>query len=333
MKIISKNDKNLYEILKYKNNCNIEHSDLILQESKNVVILGNFDGLHKGHKEIFNKAVKKANELGYKSIVYTFYEYPQKKCNRITTPSEKLLLINECNIDYTYLETFEDVKDLTPEQFVNDVLLKKLNAKQVYCGFNFTFGKGKSGNIKTLYELLNKYSNGETELNIISPVLDSENEVISSTRIRKYIENTNFIKIKELLGHNFIIMGEVIHGKKLGRTLGFPTANLKFEDKIYPKFGVYGAYIQIEGEDKIYHGVLNIGRNPTVQVNGLSIEAHIFDFNKDIYGKVIIIDVLEKISDEIKLNSIEDLIEKIDNDAKIWRKRINEKYYNTDKNR
>ena len=128
-------------------------------------------------------------------------------------------------------------------------------------------------------------------------------------------------------------MGEVIHGKKLGRTLGFPTANLEFDNKVYPDFGVYGVYVHIEGDDKLYHGVMSIGENPTIKGHGLSVETHIFDFNRDIYGKIIMIEVLEKISDQIKLNSIDELIEKINVDAILWKKRIEEKYYDTSKNR
>lgn len=334
MKIITENCKNIESLVRIKGlSCNLGKNLEILQETKNVVILGNFDGVHRGHREIFEKAKESAKEKGYKTVVYTFREYPQKKATRITTPSEKLYLIDECGIDYIYLDEFENVKDLTPEEFVEEILVKKLNIKEIYCGFNFTFGKGKSGNIQTLDKILETKYNKEIVLKVQSPVVDSDKEVVSSTRIREYIKNTNFIKMKELLGHNFILLGEVVHGKKLGRTLGFPTANFKFRKKVYPNFGVYGAYIQIEGEDKIYHGVMNIGRNPTVESGTLNIETHIFDFNKDIYGKVILVEILEKISDEVKLNSIDELIEKIDNDARIWRKRIDEKYGDTSKNR
>ncbi len=334
MKIISKNCNTLSELIGFKNlNCNLYENLNILKQSKNIVILGNFDGVHKGHKSIFDKAIKKAEKMGYKTVIYTFREYPQKKSTRITTPSEKLYLLNECGLDYIYLEEFEDVRNFSPEEFIEKVLINTLNAKEIYCGFNFTFGKNKSGNIKTLDNVLEEKYHGEVILDIHSPVLDNDNEIISSTRIRENIEKTDLSKAKELLGHNMIIMGEVIHGKKLGRTLGFPTANLEFEDKIYPSFGVYGAYIHVEGDKNIYHGVINIGKNPTVDFKGLTVEAHIFDFNKDIYGKIIMIEVLEKISDEEKLETIEDLIQKINNDTLIWRKRINEKYHDTNKNR
>lgn len=334
MKIISRNCKNVDELIRYKNiSCNLGENLNFLNKTENVVILGNLDGVHKGHKAIIDEAVKKAKEKGYKTVVYTFREYPQKKSTRITTPSEKIQLIDECNIDYLYLEEFELVRGYSPEEFVEKILVETLNAKEVYCGFNFTFGKNKCGNINTLDNIFKNKFNGDIKLNVLSPILDSNNEIISSTRIRKYIEETNLVKMKELLGHNFIIMGEVIHGKKLGRTLGFPTANLNFEDKVYPHFGVYGAYIHIEGDPNIYHGVINIGKNPTVTYIGLTVEAHIFDFNKDIYGKIIMIEVLEKISDEVKLNSIDELIKKINDDAQKWRKRIDEKYYDTSKNR
>lgn len=334
MKIISKNCNNLSELIDFKNlSCSLDENLNILKQSKNIVILGNFDGVHKGHKTIFNKAIERAKKIGYKTVIYTFREYPQKKSTRITTPSEKLYLLNECGIDYIYLEEFEEVRNLTPEEFVKKVLIDTLNAKEIFCGFNFTFGKNKSGNIKILDNILESKHHGEVILNIQQPVLDSDNEIISSTRIRENIEKTDLLKAKELMGHNMIIMGEVIHGKKLGRTLGYPTANLEFEDKIYPSFGVYGSYIHIEGDDNIYHGVINIGKNPTVDFTGLTVEAHIFDFNKDIYGKIIMIEVLEKISDEKKLDSLEELIKKIGNDTIIWRKRINEKYHDTNKNR
>ena len=157
-------------------------------------------------------------------------------------------------------------------------------------------------------------------------MLDEEGEVISSTRIRNYIKKGNFDKVRELLGHNFIILGEVIYGKQLGRVIGFPTANLKFENKIYPEFGVYGVKIHIQGDDKVYNGVMNIGRNPTVDVGVLSVETNIFDFNEDIYGKIILIEVLENIRYEKKFSSVEELKEQIGKDANYWKNKILDKY-------
>lgn len=333
IKPITKEYKTIEEFLKFRNiDCLTDIQEL--KESKNIIILGNFDGIHKGHGKIFEEAVKKAKSKGYKTVIYTFSEYPSKKENRITTSSEKLELINNFDIDYVFLDEFEEIRNLSPEEFIENILVKKLNAIEIYCGFNFTFGKNKLGNIDTLENILKEKYNNKIILNVQNPILDSENKIISSTRIREYInKETNLIKAKELLGHNFIIMGEVIHGKKLGRTLGFPTANLTFRNRIYPGFGVYGVYVHIEGEDNIYHGIMNIGKNPTVKFNSLSVETHIFDFDKDIYGKIILIEVLEKVSDEKKMNSLDELIEKIRGNVNNWRKRINEKYHNKCENR
>ena len=334
IKLITKKCEYLTEIIKFKDlNCNFQQNSDELKKKGNIIILGNFDGVHKGHMTIFQNAITRAKEKDYNTVVYTFREYPQKKSTKITTPSEKVELIDEAGIDYIYLDEFEDVRNYSPEEFVEKVLVNTLNVKEIYCGFNFTFGKNKSGNIKVLDDIIRDKYNNSILINVQSPVLDSENDIISSTRIRDYIEKTDFKKITELLGHNFIIMGEVIHGKKLGRTLGFPTANLEFDNKVYPDFGVYGVYVHIEGDDKLYHGVMSIGENPTIKGHGLSVETHIFDFNRDIYGKIIMVEVLEKINNQIKLNSIDELIEKINVDAIIWKKRIEEKYHDTSKNR
>ena len=332
IKIITKNCEMMSDISKFDKNINchnFENESKLLDELKEngtVVVLGNFDGVHRGHKMILKNAIEKAKEKGYKTIVYTFNEYPSKRENRIMTPVEKAFLIDKIGIEYLYLEEFDNVKNFTPEEFVEKILVRKFNVKEIFCGFNFTFGKGKSGNIKTLGKIISSNYQDRIGLNIQQPVLDSENEVISSTRIRQYIKNTELLKAKELLSHNLIIIGEVIHGKKLGRTIGFPTANLKFENKIYPEFGVYGAKIHIQGDDKVYNGVMNIGRNPTVDVGVLSVETNIFDFSEDIYGKIILIEVLENIRYEKKFNSVEELKEQIGKDANYWKNKILDKY-------
>jgi riboflavin kinase/FMN adenylyltransferase len=294
-----------------------------------IAILGNFDGIHLGHQRLFNEAIKRAKEKGYKTMIYTFYEYPAKVDNRITTLSEKIDFFSELPIDYLYLDEFYEIKDLTPVEFLENILIEKLNVVEIFCGFNYTFGVNKSGTVDTLKEIIANELNNKITVSVIDSVKDSEDKVISSTRIREYIMNTDLQKAKELLGHNPIILGEVIHGKKIGRTLGFPTANLKFENKVYPSYGAYGVYVHIFGDPNIYHGVMNIGTNPTLKPGELSVEVHILDFNKDIYGETIKIEILEKISDEIKFTTVEDLIEKINNDVKLWRKRIDEKYGNT----
>ena len=322
MKFITKNLSEIKDIIEYNKSLKFTDYDKNIEEigrSKNIVILGNFDGIHKGHKIILEKAVKKAKEKNLKTIVYTFSEYPKNQQTKITTCSEKAYLLNKNEIDYLYLEQFEKVRNYSPEEFVEKVIVNELNADEVYCGFNFTFGKGKSGNVGILEKLLKERN---IKLNVQDAVLDEEGEVISSTRIRNYIKKSNFDKVRELLGHNFIILGEVIYGKQLGRVIGFPTANLKFENKIYPEFGVYGAKIHIQGDDKVYNGVMNIGRNPTVDKDNLSVETHIFDFDKDIYGKYILIEIFENIRKEVKFGSIDELKNQIDKDSKYWKNKV-----------
>ena len=310
MKFITENLTEIKDIIEY---CNVEVPDYYknieeIKHNKNVVILGNFDGVHKGHQVILQKAVERAKNKGLKTIVYTFSEYPKNQQTKITTCSEKAYFLDKNKIDYLCLEQFEKVRNYSPEEFVEKVIVNDLNAAEVYCGFNFTFGKGKSGNVETLKKLLEERN---LKLNVQKAVLDDDGKIISSTRIRNYIKGGNFEKVRELLGHNFIILGEVIYGKQLGRVIGFPTANLKFENKIYPEFGVYGVKIHIQGDEKIYNGVMNIGRNPTVDVGVLSVETNIFDFNEDIYGKIILIEVLENIRYEKKFSSVEKLKEQI----------------------
>ena len=331
MKFITENLTEIKDIIEY---CNVEVPDYYknieeIKHNKNVVILGNFDGVHKGHQVILQKAVERAKNKGLKTIVYTFSEYPKNQQTKITTCSEKAYFLDKNKIDYLCLEQFEKVRNYSPEEFVEKVIVNDLNAAEVYCGFNFTFGKGKSGNVETLKKLLEERN---LKLNVQKAVLDDDGEIISSTRIRNYIKEGNFEKVRELLGHNFIILGEVIYGKQLGRVIGFPTANLKFENKIYPEFGVYGVKIHIQGDEKIYNGVMNIGRNPTVNVGILSVETNIFDFNEDIYGKIILIEVLENIRYEKKFSSVEKLKEQIGKDASYWKNKI-DKYQKEKENR
>ena len=331
MKFITENLTEIKDIIEY---CNVEVPDYYknieeIKHNKNIVILGNFDGVHKGHQVILQKAVERAKDKGLKTIVYTFSEYPKNQQTKITTCSEKAYFLDKNKIDYLCLEQFEKVRNYSPEEFVEKVIVNDLNAAEVYCGFNFTFGKGKSGNVETLKKLLEERN---LKLNVQKAVLDNDGEIISSTRIRNYIKEGNFEKVRELLGHNFIILGEVVYGKQLGRVIGFPTANLKFENKIYPEFGVYGVKIHIQGDEKIYNGVMNIGRNPTVNVGILSVETNIFDFNEDIYGKIILIEVLENIRYEKKFSSVEKLKEQIGKDASYWKNKI-DKYQKEKENR
>ncbi|WP_073508262.1 riboflavin biosynthesis protein RibF [Streptobacillus notomytis] len=339
MKVILKNISYAEEFAKFSKSKIL--NDIVFRE-KNIVVLGNFDGVHLGHHKIINDALELGKKLNQKVLIYTFREYPKKKDTLITTLSEKLYIFEKMNVDYIYLEEFFDVNELSPEDFVNKILIDKLNASEIFCGFNYSFGNGRKGDVAKLNELLKD----KIKVNVINPVLfnlktdelkivdikelkdylDKDYCVISSTFIKTLIENGKMTYVQKLLGHEYIVMGKVVHGKKLARTLGFPTANLLSKNKIYPLFAVYGVRIYIEDDDKMYYGIMNIGKNPTIENEGLHIETHIFDFDEDIYDKIIVVNLLENIRLEKKMGSLEELKKQILMDTKVWKEKIYGKY-------
>ena len=273
------------------------------------VALGSFDGLHSGHLSLVNKIIELANENKGRSIVYTFKNHPRTLIKGTTPP--KLLMDNESKeeilealgVDLIYFEEFnEEYMKLTPERFIK-YLCEKFKVKGIVVGFNYRFGYKNIGNIEMLKELSTKYG---YELYVMEPC-NYENEVISSTRIRNELFNGNVDKAMKMLNRPYIIKGKVVHGKKLGRTIGFPTANLDYSKEILiPSKGVY--YTNVEWQGKIYKGITSVGNNPTVNGNKLTIETYILDFNNDLYGHNIKVYFIKKIRDEKKFNSIDDLV-------------------------
>ncbi|MFR4997163.1 MAG: bifunctional riboflavin kinase/FAD synthetase [Clostridium paraputrificum] len=273
------------------------------------VALGSFDGLHSGHLSLVNKIIELANENKGRSIVYTFKNHPRTLIKGTTPP--KLLMDNESKeeileslgVDLIYFEEFnEEYMKLTPEGFIK-YLCEKFKVKGIVVGFNYRFGYKNIGNIEMLKELSTKYG---YELYVMEPC-NYEDEVISSTRIRNELFNGNVDKAMKMLNRPYIIKGKVVHGKKLGRTIGFPTANLDYSKEILiPSKGVY--YTNVEWQGKIYKGITSVGNNPTVNGNKLTIETYILDFNNDLYGHNIKVYFIKKIRDEKKFNSIDDLV-------------------------
>lgn len=273
------------------------------------VALGSFDGLHSGHLSLVNKIIELANENKGKSIVYTFKNHPRTLIKGATPP--KLLMNNESKeevlealgVDLIYFEEFnEEYMKLTPEGFIK-YLCEKFKVKGIVVGFNYRFGYKNIGNIEMLKELSTKYG---YELYVMEPC-NYEDEVISSTRIRNELLNGNVDKAMNMLNRPYCIKGKVVHGKKLGRTIGFPTANLDYsKEALIPKKGVY--YTNVQWQGKIYKGITSVGNNPTVNGDKLTIETYILDFNNDLYGHNIKVYFIKKIRDEKKFNSIDDLV-------------------------
>lgn len=276
--------------------------------SKSVVTIGNFDGVHKGHQVLIKKTVKFANENNLKSIVFTFENHPinyfkNKKIKNIITNSEKISKIKKLGVDILIMIPFDSyMTKISPLEFIKEILIDKLDAKKIIVGHDFTFARRKEGNIKILKEMSFKY---RFDLEIVNSI-DINDIRVSSTHIRQLVDNGDVDKVNKYLGYNFLIKGKIIKGKQLGRTIGFPTANIKINDNLLiPKKGVYVTSVYID--DNIYYGATNIGYNPTVKGESLSIETNILEFSEDIYGKIIKLEFLERIRDEKKFNSIDEL--------------------------
>ncbi|MGL5378067.1 MAG: bifunctional riboflavin kinase/FAD synthetase [Cetobacterium sp.] len=302
--------------------------DILLTKEKfeNIyVAIGAFDGIHLGHRELIDKAVKKAKEAGGKSAVFTFLNHPLEITNNSKAPKlinsleEKINILKSLGIDYLILQPFtKDFSNMSPEDFIQKILKNSLNTKEIYVGFNFSFGKGGKANVETLKSYGEKLG---IITNVINPITMNE-EVVSSTLIRKLLSDGKLKLANKFLGEPFSIIGEVAHGRKLGRLMGFPTANLKILNKVYPPFGIYGGKVRVEGESFVRDAVINIGKNPTLKPDERSIEVHILDFDEDIYGKNIYVSLVEYLRDEKKFNSMDELKETIKKDVLNWRTKV-----------
>lgn len=292
------------------------------------VALGTFDGVHRGHRVLINSAIEEAKKNGGISVVYTFLNHPleiiapERVPKMINTIDEKLRLLEEMGVDYVVLQTFDEkYAETSKEEFIDKILIEYLGAREIFVGFNYTFAERGSGNVEYLRKVAPEKG---IKLNEIKAI-EYKGQVLSSTLIRKFILEGKIEEANMFLGRPFFISGEVEHGKKLGRVLGFPTANLKVVNKVYPPFGIFGGTVLIEGEKEKYNAVVNIGKNPTLKPGELSVEVHILDFNRDIYGKKIDVSIEKHLRDEKKFGSMEELRQGIRNDVENWRKISNRK--------
>ena len=282
--------------------------------------IGNFDGIHKGHQVLIKKTVDFAKENGIKSAAFTFANHPKNyfdpgSVKNIFGEEEKIELMEKFGIDYLINIPFEKfMTRVSPKTFVEDVLVNKIHVKKITVGHDFTFGRQKEGDTDTLSDLGKKYG---FEVEVIEPIKE-DNKRISSTYIRGLIEDGNMKDIPRYLGRNYSVKGEVIHGRANGRKIGFPTANIKLDQElVIPRRGIYASIIHIE--NKHYFGATNVGYNPTVNGRSLSVETHIIDFNKEIYGKRVKVEFLERIRDEVKFKSMEELKQQLCRDVSFVR--------------
>lgn len=285
-------------------------------EFDTVVTIGNFDGVHKGHQVLIEKTATYAKARGIKSAVFTFLNHPinyfvPEKVKNIFDEKEKERLIEGFGIDYLIDIPFDKaMTQISAEQFIVKILKDKIHAKKIVVGHDFTFARNKEGNVKVLKELGHEYG---IEVEIVQPIKINGIRV-SSTFIRELISEGRIDEIPQYLGTPYVIEGEIIHGKANGRKMGYPTANISLKDQIIkPKNGIYASRVIIDG--KKYFGATNVGMNPTVNGKYLSIETNILDFDEDIYGKRVRIEFLEKIRDEKKFESLDELKKQLDLDT------------------
>ncbi|HLG26917.1 MAG TPA: riboflavin biosynthesis protein RibF [Paenisporosarcina sp.] len=280
--------------------------------------IGFFDGVHLGHREVIRHAKRVAENQGLKLAVMTFDPHPSivlgkrnEKVFYITPLDQKLELLQAMGVDTTFVVRFtSDFAQLTPENFV-DTFIRQLNVKHVTAGFDFTFGAFGKGNMEVMESL------AQDDFNVsVVEKKSADSEKISSTRIRQALTVGDMEKVLELLGRPFQIPGIVVHGDKRGRTIGFPTANIQAKEGSYiPATGVYAVRMLVQ--DEWVDGVCNVGYKPTFknpEEKKLTIEVHLFQFDKNIYGEEVFVDWYHHIRDERKFDGIESLKHQIEKD-------------------
>ncbi len=284
---------------------------------KTIVTLGTFDGMHVGHQAILNKLKLQKEIYGYETLVLTFFPHPRmvlktdNKISLLNTIDERISLIDQFGIDHLVVQEFtQDFANLSAEEFVKNVLVDQFNIGKIVIGYDHRFGKNRSADIHDLIEFGKKYhfdveQISAEELNDVS---------VSSTKIRNALNQGDVSLAKNYLGYPYMVSGRVVSGKQLGRTIGYPTANIQVAEdyKLIPAIGVYVVGVTVNGKD--FYGMLSVGTNPTVGGTEKTIEVYIFDFNDTIYNEEITVRFLTKIRDEEKFASIDLLIEALKND-------------------
>ncbi len=284
-----------------------------------IVTIGTFDGVHLGHQKIIKRLLEIKQQQGGETVLFTFAPHPrkvlfpeQKDLRLITTTEEKCELLKQFGIDHVLVYPFTKAfSKMQATDYVAEIIAKALHTKTLVIGYDHRFGSDREGNIDTLKALsvVNHFVVEEI------PVQEINMLNVSSSRIRKAIDSGDINTANIYLGYHFFISGEVVKGKQLGRTIGYPTANIVIhdEDKLIPKIGVYAVNVLIG--DKTYKGMLNIGTNPTTDFdNKVKIEVNIFDFDLELYGQIIKVEFVKRIRDEQKFANLDELKQQLAND-------------------
>lgn len=289
-----------------------------------IVTIGTFDGVHIGHQKIINRMRDVANKVDGETVLLTFYPHPRlvihpdsKHLRFINIQKRKIELLEKAGIDHLIIIPFtKEFSKLTSTQFIKEYIAEKIKARKLIIGYDHHFGKNRLGDFSILYDLGKQY---HFEVEKI-PAQDVENIAVSSTKIRKALNEGKIKVANRLLGYEYSITGVVVEGNKIGRTIGFPTANIELQDeyKLITANGVYASRVEHEGV--IYQGMSNIGIRPTVNHSDLTIEVNIFNFDKEIYGETISIYFVDRIRSEVKFDDLEGLKDQLTLDRETVKK-------------
>lgn len=283
-----------------------------------VVTIGTFDGVHEGHLQIIQRLLELSRIQNAESVVLTFFPHPRmvlqpedNGLKLITTMEERKILLQKNGIEHLIIQPFsKEFSRLTAIEFVRDVLVEKIGMKTLVIGYDHHFGRNREGSYKDLEEMAPTYGFQLEE--ITKKVVDEV--AVSSTKIRNHLLSGDIHLANKLLGHDFMLSGEVIKGDQIGAGLGFPTANLKIADpyKLIPRHGIYAVLVEVEGE--MFKGMLYIGTRPVLNGKKLSVEVNLFDFDRNIYGKMVNIYLKSWVRSDMYFDNLQQLKEKMEED-------------------
>ncbi len=300
-----------------------------LKKNENTILtLGTFDGIHPGHLKIIDKLLERSKEMKCRNVVITFHPHPRMVLSKdssvkiLTTLEERKNLLEKRGVEnFLTINFTKEFASLTGEQFIYDYLINGIGITEIVLGYDHHFGKGRSGNVELLKNIGAKENFSVTTVDAFYV----DDEIVSSTKIRNALNIGDLKKAKKLLGRNYSFSGTVISGNKRGRELGFPTANIKLlsQEKLLPAIGIYVVKVLLKDEE--HTGLLSIGRRPTFYDDGeLVAETYIYDFDREIYGKKVTIELVERLRGEEKFNSAEELINQMNKDKENGLKILNE---------
>ena len=294
-------------------------------DSKCILAIGTFDGVHIGHQKIIQNLIKISRAKQFQATILTFFPHPrmilQKESNvkLIDTLEEKKNVLKNLGIDNLIIHPFsKSFSQLTALEFCRDILANQLQVDSIFIGYDHRFGRNREATAEDLIAMGKTYNFDVYTI----PAQDISSITVSSTKVRKAIAAGDFNRVADFLGRNFELTGTVSKGKGLGRTIDFPTANINVEEtyKLIPPIGVY--LVSVEYEKKLFNGMMNIGTRPTLNGENQTLEVHLFDFNEDLYKKKLKLIFLGKIRDEQKFESLDALKKQLENDKKISKRSL-----------